>query len=82
MPGYEAVIWLGLVAPKAVPAAVVRTLSKTVDTILSDPELQAAWTKDGVVPLHMTPAAFSVFMAEDIAKWSKVVKLSGAKPGE
>ena len=82
VPGYEAVIWLGLVAPKAVPATVVETLSKTLDALLSDPELRAAWLKDGVVPLKMTPAAFSTFMTDDIAKWAKVVKISGAKAGE
>ena len=82
VPGYDAVIWLGLVAPKGVAASVVETLSRSLESILSDPELQAAWTKDGVVPMRMTPAAFSTFMTEDIAKWAKVVKLSGAKAGE
>ena len=82
VPGYDAVIWLGLVAPKGVPAGVVETLSKTLETILSDPELKAAWMKDGVVPLRMTPAVFGAFLAEDISKWAKVVKLSGAKAGE
>lgn len=82
VPGYEAVIWLGLVAPKGVPAGVVTTLSKALETILADPELQAAWGKDGAKTMRMTPAAFGTFMTDDIAKWAKVVKLSGAKAGE
>lgn len=82
VPGYEAVIWLGLVAPKSVPPAVVDTLSRTLETILADPQLQSTWTQDGAVPMLMTPAAFGTFMTEDIAKWAKVVNLSGAKAGE
>lgn len=82
VPGYEAVIWLGLVAPKGVPTAVVTTLSQALETILAQPDLKADWIKDGAVPLLMTPAAFGSFMTEDIAKWARVVKLSGAKAGE
>ena len=82
VPGYEAVIWLGLLAPKGVPPGIVTTLSDALATILANPELQSAWTRDGVVPLQMTPEAFGVFMTEDIAKWARVVKLSGAKAGE
>lgn len=82
VPGYEAVIWLGLLAPKGVPAGVVETISTSLETILSNPALQSAWTRDGVVPLLMTPAAFGTFMTDDIAKWAKVVQLSGAKAGE
>ena len=82
VPGYEAVIWLGLMAPKGVPPAVVESLSQTLEKILADPELRAAWTKDGAVPLHMTQAAFGTFMTADIAKWAKVVKLSGAKASD
>ena len=81
VPGYEAVIWLGLVGPKALPPAIVETLSGTLQTILGDQELKAAWIKDGAVPLVMAPAAFAAFMTEDIAKWAKVVKLSGATAG-
>ena len=82
VPGYQAVIWLGLVAPKGTPAEIVQTLSKALETILASPEVKAAWSKDGAPPVLMTPSTFGAFMKEDVAKWAKVVKLSGAKVGE
>ncbi len=82
VPGYEAVIWLGLVGPKGMPAGVVETLSRALEAALSSPDLRTAWAKDGAVPLLMTPAAFGAFISEDIEKWAKVVKVSGAKAGD
>ncbi|MDT7951597.1 MAG: tripartite tricarboxylate transporter substrate-binding protein, partial [Acetobacteraceae bacterium] len=82
VPGYEALIWLGLVAPKGVPEDVVAKLSKALEDIVSDPQVQAAWAKDGAIPMLMQPAAFRTFMAGDIEKWAKVVKLSGATASE
>ena len=78
VPGYEATIWLGIMAPKGVPADVVDRLNKAVSDIVASPEVKAAWAKDGAVPMLMQPAAFRTFMDADIVKWAKVVKLSGA----
>ncbi len=82
VPGYQATIWLGLMAPKAVPQDVVDRLNKAVGDIVASPEVAAAWAKDGAVPMVMQPAAFGTFMDQDIAKWARVVKLSGAKAGQ
>ena len=78
VPGYDATIWLGIVAPRGTPADVVDRLNKAVSDIASSPDVTAAWGKDGAVPMVMTPAAFRTFMDEDITKWAKVVKSSGA----
>jgi tripartite-type tricarboxylate transporter receptor subunit TctC len=79
VPGYEAVIWLGLVAPKNTPQAVVERLNTEITKIVSSPETQAEWTKQGAVPMTMTPAAFAKFLDDDIVKWAHIVKISGAR---
>ena len=68
VPGYEATIWLGLMAPKNVPPEVVDGLNKAVGDIVASPEVKAAWSKDGAVPMVMRPAAFRTYMDQDITK--------------
>ncbi len=80
VPGYQAVIWLGLVAPKGTPVAIVDKLNHALETIMKDPALQASWAEQGAVPVFMTPAKFTTFIEGDIAKWAKVVKKAGLKP--
>ena len=82
VPGYEATIWLGVMAPKGTPADVVSKLNAAVSAIAKKPDVVAAWAKQGAVPLVMDPAAFKTYMDDDIVKWAKVVKISGAKAGE
>lgn len=79
VPGYEAVIWLGLMAPKGTPPAIVARLNEEVGKFVSDPQTVQAWAKQGTTPMKMTPVAFSKYMQDDITKWAKVVKVSGAK---
>ena len=79
VPGYEAVIWLGLLAPKGTPPAIIARLNEEVGKFASDPQVVQAWAKQGTTPMKMTPAAFSKFMQDDITKWAHVVKVSGAK---
>ena len=79
VPGYEAVIWLGLIAPKNTPPAIVKRLNAEVTRIVARPEVQADWMKQGAVAMTMTPEAFDRYLAEDIAKWERIVKLSGAR---
>ena len=79
VPGYEATIWLGLLAPKGTPAAVVNRLNEAVSKIVSQPEVQQAWAKQGAVPLVMNAQAFDKYVGEDIQKWSKVIKSANIK---
>ncbi len=79
VPGYEAVIWLGIVAPKGTPDSVVATLNALITTIDQKPDVQAAWEKQGAVPVIMTPGQFTAFIEADIVKWAKVVEISGAR---
>jgi tripartite-type tricarboxylate transporter receptor subunit TctC len=79
VPGYESVIWLGLMAPAATPKPIIERLNSEIQKITSLPDVKEAWAKQGAVPMHMTPAEFGKFMEQDIQKWAKVVKISGAK---
>jgi len=79
LPGYDAVIWLGIMAPSATPKPIVDSLNSEIQKITNLPDVKEAWAKQGALPMRMTPAEFGKFMEQDIQKWAKVVKFSGAK---
>jgi tripartite-type tricarboxylate transporter receptor subunit TctC len=79
VPGYEAVIWLGLMAPKKTPPAIVNRLNAEVTKIVSRSDTKAEWAKQGATAMQMSPDAFGKFLADDIVKWEHVVKVSGAR---
>ena len=80
VPGYEATIWLGLMAPKNTPPQVVSRLNAEVVKIVSNPEVAKAWKAQGAVPMTMSVAEFTKYLNDDIVKWAHIVKVSGAKP--
>jgi tripartite-type tricarboxylate transporter receptor subunit TctC len=79
VPGYEATIWLGLMAPKGTPAPIVKRLNEEITKITKDPEVRQEWAKQGTTPMVMTPEEFGNFINADIAKWGKLVKATGMK---
>jgi tripartite-type tricarboxylate transporter receptor subunit TctC len=79
VPGYEAVIWLGLMAPAGTPKAAVERLNAEIRKIVNSPEAKDAWAKQGAAPLSMSTEEFGQYLREDIAKWANIVKISGAK---
>ena len=79
VPGYEAVIWLGLVAPKGTPKDVVGKLNGLLTQIEQKPDVREAWEKQGATPVMMTPAQFTGFLEGDIKKWAGVIKTAGIK---
>jgi len=79
VPGYDAVIWLGTMAPAGTPKPIVEKLNSEIQRVTSLPEVKEAWAKQGAFPMHMTPTEFVKYMEQDIEKWAKVVKISGAK---
>jgi tripartite-type tricarboxylate transporter receptor subunit TctC len=79
VPGYESVIWLGIIAPKGTPPAVVSKLNGEIAKIVGNPDTRAEWAKQGATAMTMSPDEFSRYLTDDIAKWEKVVKRSGAK---
>src|SRR6266581_2911374 len=80
VPGYEATIWLGIMAPAGTPKAIVDKLNAEINKAINRPEVKAAWDQQGAVPLVMTPAEFDAYLRKDIEKWAQVVKAAGLKP--
>jgi tripartite-type tricarboxylate transporter receptor subunit TctC len=79
VPGYEAVIWLGIMAPAGTPKPIVERLNAEIRKIVNSADVKEAWAKQGAAPLNMSTAEFGQYLHDDIAKWAKVVKISGAK---
>ncbi len=73
VPGFQATLWVGFMAPKDTPQPIVELLNRTITTILQRPELKEAWEKQGATPLVMTQPEFSAFMQAEVVKWAKVV---------
>jgi tripartite-type tricarboxylate transporter receptor subunit TctC len=79
VPGYEATIWLGMMAPKGTPKAVVDKLNEAISKISSQADVKQTWAKQGAVPMVMSPETFEKYARDDIAKWAKVIKTAGIK---
>ena len=80
VPGYEAIAWLGIGAPKATPAEIVDKLNREINAGLADPKIKARLADLGSTPLVGSPADFGKFIADETDKWGKVVKFAGIKP--
>jgi tripartite-type tricarboxylate transporter receptor subunit TctC len=79
VPGYEATIWLGLMAPAGTPRPVLEKLNGEVNKIINAPDVKEAWGKQGAAPMGMGVDEFGKFLRDDIAKWAKLVKATGMK---
>ncbi len=77
--GYEAVIWLGILAPAGTPKAIVEKLNAEITRITASAEMRDAWAKQGATAMSMTTEEFGRYLRDDIEKWSRIVKISGAK---
>jgi tripartite-type tricarboxylate transporter receptor subunit TctC len=80
--GYDATIWLGVMAPKNVPEAILERLNAEIVKITSNPEMKRTWAAQGANAMPMSRQAFNRYLEEDIEKWARIVRISGAKPGE
>lgn len=79
VPNYEATIWLGVMAPKGTPQAIVDKLNAEIGKVTANPEVRKAWAGQGATAMTMGVAEFNRYLGDDIAKWAHVVKVSGAK---
>jgi tripartite-type tricarboxylate transporter receptor subunit TctC len=79
VPKYEATIWLGVMAPKATPPAIVKRLNAEIGRIVGTPEVVKIWKAQGATPMVMNVDEFTRYVNQDIVKWAHVVKVSGAK---
>jgi tripartite-type tricarboxylate transporter receptor subunit TctC len=78
VPGYEASAWFGVGVPRGTPDDVIDRLNKAVNEALHDPKMVARLADLGGAPMPGTPADFGKVMADEVAKWKKVVEFSGA----
>jgi len=79
VPGYEATIWLGVMAPAGTPKEIVDKLNAEIGKVVSRPDVKETWAKQGAVPMLMSPSDFDRYLRADIEKWAEVVKVSGAR---
>jgi tripartite-type tricarboxylate transporter receptor subunit TctC len=77
VPGYEVSVWYGISGPKGIPDEIVTKLNTAVNTVLADPKLQARFHQLGGEVMPMSPAEFGKLVADETAKWAKVVKFAG-----
>lgn len=79
VPGYSAVNWIGLMAPKGTPGTIVDKLNKEVAAALGTPAAKEAFAKDASEIVLMSPSQFGKFVADETEKWGKVVRAVGMK---
>jgi tripartite-type tricarboxylate transporter receptor subunit TctC len=79
LPGYEAVLHYGIVAPTGTPGPIVEKLSQALRTALANEDVKAKIAADGAEPLPSTPAEYAADIDREEAKWSEIVRKSGAK---
>jgi len=77
--GYEATIWIGIMAPAGTPRAAVDRLNAEITKVTSRPDVRKLWGEQGAQSMTMTVTEFEKYLHADIAKWAKVVKISGAR---
>ena len=73
LPGFESNTWFGLYGPKGLPADVVSRVNAAANQALSDPEVRAKLTTLGIEPVTSTPAQFAKMVADDQAKWKRII---------
>jgi tripartite-type tricarboxylate transporter receptor subunit TctC len=79
VPGYTAYVWDAVGAPAKTPPEIIDKLNKTINEILADPAMKAKLADLGAEPMIMTPQDFGKFVADETAKWAKVIKSAGIK---
>jgi tripartite-type tricarboxylate transporter receptor subunit TctC len=80
LPGYDAVGWYGLAAPRNTPPEIVARLNAATNAALAEPDFKAKLANLGVEPMVMAPAEFASYIASDVDKWAKVIRYAGIKP--
>jgi tripartite-type tricarboxylate transporter receptor subunit TctC len=80
VPGYETSSWFGIGAPRETPAAIVATLNRETNAGLADPTIKARLSDMGCMLLTGSPAEFGKLIADETAKWGKVIREAGIKP--
>jgi tripartite-type tricarboxylate transporter receptor subunit TctC len=80
IPGYEATIWIGVMAPAGTPQPIVTLLNTEINKVLARADVKDAWEKQGAATMSMKPDEFGVYIQSEIDKWAKVIKANNIKP--
>jgi len=78
--GYEANSWCGLGAPRGTPPEIIDRLNREINAGLKNPAIIEQLAKVSTTPIIFTPAEFGAFMASEVEKWGKVIKVAGVRP--
>jgi tripartite-type tricarboxylate transporter receptor subunit TctC len=79
VPGYEAVLWLGIVVPAGTPRDIIVRLNREITGALSQPEVRSGFARIGTDVVATDPVRFAELIRSEIAKWAKVVKETGVQ---
>jgi tripartite-type tricarboxylate transporter receptor subunit TctC len=79
VPGYEASVWLALLAPAGTPDDIVKKLNTEIGNVMTSPDTQKSLYEAGVEVTPSTPQAMSAYMVQEMARWGKVVRETGIK---
>jgi tripartite-type tricarboxylate transporter receptor subunit TctC len=79
VPGYEAYVWMGLLAPKGTPQAIIDKIYRDTGEVLAGSEVKSYFATAGIEIVGSTPAEFGAFYRHERAQWAKVIKETGAK---
>ncbi len=74
VPGFQATLWVGLMAPKGTPQPILAKLNSEITKILARPDIKASWEKQGAMPFAMSQPEFETFLQAQVDKWAKVIK--------
>ena len=79
LPGFEAIVWWGILAPAGTPGSIVSRLDRDMKALLAVPEIRQAFSDQGVEPDYQDSAGFRAFMIKEIAGWKRVVEKGNIK---
>lgn len=79
VPGFDAAQWYGILVPTGVPEQIIARLNSECVKVVQAPDFSSRMTRDASIPMGTSPQEFSAFLRDEIAKWAKVVKFSGAR---
>ncbi|MBX3674293.1 MAG: tripartite tricarboxylate transporter substrate binding protein [Burkholderiales bacterium] len=80
VPGFEAVTWIGLLAPAGTPKEIVARMHREIEKIVQMPEVQERLSASGAEPVASTPEQFGAYLGSEVAKWGRVVKQAKIPP--
>jgi tripartite-type tricarboxylate transporter receptor subunit TctC len=78
--GFQATLWVGVMAPANTPKEIVDKLNSEISRIVSSPAIKKSWDEQGANPITMTQPEFKAFMDAEVAKWAKIIKANNIQP--